>query len=196
MNTKRNDSHGAERPDVDGWWKQLLAGDVAARHPVYGDELKVKLADGRLVLWGEVPSKRDRDELVHQARERVGSDLHEYDAKGLKIRSKDERAGVLSQTMVAVYSHRDTAEAALRFVLEHSPAKPIRAVLVHGKDQLEAEVPLELVEDARKQLERGQFLVVVEVDETEAFRARALLEEDTQSVWTLAAPPQALTGRT
>lgn len=174
----------------------MLAGDVAARHPIHGDELKVKLDDGRLVLWGEVASKRDRDQLVHEARERIGSGVHEYDVKGLKVRPKEERTGLLSQTMVAAYSHRDTAEVALRFFLEHSRTEPIRAVVVHRKDQLEAELPPQLVDDAAKQLERGQFLVAVEVDETEAFRARALLEEDTQSTWTIAAPPRAFAGRT
>lgn len=196
VSARRNNSNTIAHPDVEGWWKQVLAGDVSARHPVHGDDLKVKLTDGRLVLSGEVPSKRDRDRLLQEARKRIGSGVHEYDAKGLKIRSKDERAGVLSQTIVAAYSHRDTAEVALRFFLEHSRTKPMRTAVLQRKDKLESQLPVELVDDARKQLEHGQFLVAVEVDETDAFGARALLEEDTQSTWTIAAPPHALTERT
>ena len=197
MNTRRNSRpSGTHAPDTDGWWKQVLAGAVATTHPVHGDELKVKLTEGRLVLWGEVPSKRDRDQLVREARERIGNGLHEYDAKGLRIRPKDEKRGLLGQTIAAAYSHRDTAELALQFFLEHTGNKPIRAKLVDRDAKLEDEVPFELVDDARKQLGRGLTLLVVEVDETEAFRARSLLEEDTRSVWTSAAPPRALAGST
>lgn len=172
----------------------MLAGEAAATHPVHGDELKVKLTEGRLVLSGEVPSKRDRDLLVREARERIGNGLHEYDVKRLRIRPKDEKRGLLGQTIVAAYPHRDTADVALKFFLEHTSSKPIRADLVDCNATFEDELPPELVDDARKQLERGMTLVVVEVDETEAFRARALLDEDTRSTWTTAAPPRALPG--
>lgn len=190
MNARRADRATPDATPTDAWWKQVLAGDVAARHPVHGDELKVKLNEGRLVLSGEVPSKRDRDRLVREARERVGRGLHEYDARRLKIRPKDERPGVLSQTIAAAYSGRDTADVALRSFLEHIRTKPLLAQVVEGASKLDAVVPPELVDDARKELERGQALVVVEVDETDAFRARALLEEETRSTWTGAAPPR------
>lgn len=197
VNTRRkNHSRDAQGPDTEGWWKQVLAGEVAARHPVHGDELKVRLTDGRLVLWGEVPSKRDRDQLVREARERIGNGLHRYDARGLKIRPKDERPGVLAQTIVAAYPHRDTAEVALQFFLEHTRSQPIRAVVVDRHAKLVEVLPSELVDDARKHLARGLTLVSVEVDETEAFRARALLEEDTRSSWSTAAPPRAFADRT
>ena len=197
MNTRRNNrSKGTHTPDTDGWWKQVLAGAVSTTHPVHGDELKVKLTEGRLVMWGEVPTKRDRDQLVREARERIGSGLHEYDAKGLRVRPKGEKRGVLRQTIAAAYPLRDTAELALQFFLEHTSTKPIRAEVVDRDAKLQDRVPSELVDDARKQLGRGLTLLVVEVDETEAFRARALLEEDTRSTWTTAAPPRALTGST
>ena len=197
MNTRRNNrSNGTHAPDTDGWWKQVLAGAVSTTHPVHGDELKVKFTEGRLVMSGEVPTKRDRDQLLREARERIGNGLHEYDAKGLKIRPKEEMRGVLGQTIAAAYPHRDTAELALQFFLEHTGTRPIRAEVVDRDAKLEDRVPSELVDDARRQLGRGLTLLVVQVDETEAFRARALLEEDTRSVWTAAAPPRALTGST
>ena len=174
----------------------MLAGAVDTTHPIHGDALKVKLAEGRLVLSGEVASERDRDQLLREARERVGNGLQEYDVKGLRVRPKDEKRGVLRQTIAAAYRHRDTAELARDFFLEHTGTKPIRAAIVDGHAKLRDAIPAELIDDARKQVGRGRTLLVVDVDETEAFRARSLLEEDTRSVWTNVAPPRALTGST
>lgn len=188
----RAHAHGVESAGTEQWWDEVLAGEVAARHPIYGDDLKVKLTDGKLVLSGEVPSKRDRDQLVREARARIGSGLHEYDVSGLKIRPRDEKPGLLEQSMVAAYGHRDTADLARKYFLEHSRSRPMRADILDGRSNLDASLPSEVVDQARKQLELGRTLLVVGVDETEAFRARALLEEDTQSSWTVAAPPHVI----
>lgn len=187
-------SRGRAEPGVntEGWWKEVLAGEVAARHPIHGDELKAKLTDGRLVLSGEVPSPRDRDQLVREARARVGNGLHELDVSGIKIRPRHEKPGVLAQTLVAAYDHRDTAQLALTFVIEHSRNRPKHTQVIDRAQGIRAVLPPELIDDARKQLERGRTLLLVEVDETEAFRSRALLEEDTRSVWTMSAPPHAI----
>lgn len=168
----------------------MLAGETAARHPIHGDDLKVKLTDGRLVVSGEVPSTRDRDELAREARKRVGRGLHEFDASRLRIRPQNEKSGVLTQLLVAAYGHRDTAEVALNFVMEHVRHKPLRAELLDKRSNLADVLPAELLEDAKQRIQSGNTLVAVDVDETEAFDVRALLEEDTQSMWTVAAPPR------
>ncbi len=191
--TQARKAKPAAEPSVDtgAWWKEILAGEVAARHPVHGDELKVKLTDGKLVLSGTVPTRRDRDALVREARERVGNGLHELDASRLKIRPHDEKPGVLSQALLASFDHPDTAQLARTFLLEHSRSRPQKVHIIDKPDALGV-VPAELVEDARKQVERGRTLLLVEVDETEAFRVRSLLEEDTRSTWTVAAPPHVM----
>jgi hypothetical protein len=186
---RRRQARAAESAGTATWWKEVLAGEVAARHPIHGDELKVKLRDGRLVLAGEVQSRAERDQLVREARSRIGHGLHELDVSGLKIRPKNEKAGVLGQTIVAAYDHPDTAELALTFVMEHTRSKPLRATVVRSGAKLVGLLPPELVSDAQRELDRGHTLLVVEVDETEAYRVRALLEEDTRSTWTVAAPP-------
>lgn len=192
MSERRRNSKVDPSPSTDGWWKEVIAGEVAPRHPVHGDELKVKLTDGRLILSGEVPSRRDRDQLVREARARLGNGLHSYDASGLKIRPKDERPGVLAQTLMAAFAHRDTANVALEFFLEHMRSKPMRTAVIDRHTKLDEELPPELAAAARKQLDRGMILVAVEVDETEAFQARSVLEEDTRSAWTVAAPPHVI----
>jgi hypothetical protein len=42
---------------------------------------------------------------------------------------------------------------------------------------------------ARKTLDEGKAVLLLQVDETQAFRVRELLEEDTRSEWTIAIPP-------
>jgi len=41
-----------------------------------------------------------------------------------------------------------------------------------------------------KALDEGGALLILQVDETAAFRVRELLEEDTRSDWTISLPPQ------
>lgn len=197
-NVKRRRHHPDPKPraEIERWWTDVLAGEAAARHPVHGDDVKVKLTDGRLELWGEVPSKRDHDQLVHEARARIGSGLHEFDASRLRVRSNGEKSGLLAQTLLAAYARRDTAELALKFLLEHSHSKPLRAQIIDKLSSLTDALPRELIDGAKKHVDGGQTLVAVDVDETEAFRVRALLEEDTPSTWTVAAPPRLIhTGR-
>ena len=56
---------------VHAWWASVLAGDVYDPHPIHRD-VTVRLHGGRLRLSGELESIEDRDELVRQARERIG----------------------------------------------------------------------------------------------------------------------------
>ena len=170
----------------------MLAGEANARHPIYGDDLRVKLTDGKLVLSGEVPTRRDRDQLVRKARARIGNGIHQLDVSGLKTKPRKERPGVLYQTLLAAFDHPDTADLVLGYMLEHSGTKPMLAQVVDRHTRLDDVLPAELVDKAGEQLKRGRTLIAVEVDETEAFRARQLLEEDTRSLWTLAAPPHVM----
>jgi hypothetical protein len=55
-------------------------------------------------------------------------------------------------------------------------------------------MPDDFVPDARKALDGGHALLILTVDETEAFRVRELLDEDTRSEWTMGAPPQLSAG--
>jgi hypothetical protein len=41
----------------------------------------------------------------------------------------------------------------------------------------------------RKALDAGNGVLIIRVDEAEAFEARDLLDEDTRSLWTMATPP-------
>jgi len=177
---------------VEAWWNTILAGDADEPHPIHGERLAVRLNGGRLKLSGEVESKRDRDELVREARARIGRGISEVDAAQLKVAGSKERPGVLEQTLVAAFPNEETADLALEFVLERSRTVPARrAVLAPGsRARPERLVPAEFADDVRKRLDKGQAVLVLEIDETAVFRVRALLEQDTRSLWTVATPPR------
>jgi hypothetical protein len=177
-------------PRISGWWDAVIAGEVEP-HPIYGENLSVRLKNGRLELSGELARRLDRDELVGQACSRIGHGVHEVDATHLRVADKREKPGVLEQTLVAAFPDRATATLARNVVLEHSRVVPKEEAIVDRRNSRELHrlVPGEYLDDAKKRLGRGDALLVMRVDETDAFRVRALLDEDTRSTWTIATPP-------
>jgi hypothetical protein len=190
-------SKGGTRPApaqelIDAWFDTVLAGEADEPHPAFGDRLRVKFTDGRMTLSGELPSKRDRDELLQQARHRIGSGLRAIDAGNLRVAKRAEKRGVLDQTLVAAFAEPDVAELVRNFIIQRSRTTPKLQVVVTAEeiDKLRQLLPDDFVEDARKALHKNKALLILRVDETDAFDVRRLLEEDTRSTWTLALPPQ------
>src|SRR6267378_466095 len=181
---------------IDAWWATVLAGDVSEPHPVFGD-VKVQLHGSRLRLSGELESDEERKDLVDQARERISHGIDGVDVADLKVASSKEKPGILEQTLVSAFPSRDAAEFARDFVIKHSRVVPKQSEIVdtNRAEILRKLVPGDFARAARKGLDSGQALLILTVDETEAFRVRELLEEDTRSEWTVASPPQ-LSSRT
>lgn len=177
---------------VKAWWTTVLAGEADEPHPIHGDGLVVRLVGATLKLSGEVQTARDRDELIKQARAQVGRGINEVDSSALGVVAAKEKAGVLEQVLVAAFPNGETAELALKFVLERSRTLPKqKEILISGDpaSRLKA-VPEGFEADVRAHLDKGRAVLVLRVDETEAYRVRGLLEEDTRSLWTVAVPPQ------
>jgi hypothetical protein len=176
---------------VDAWWASVLAGDVYDPHPIHRD-VKVHLHGGTLHLSGELDSTRDRDELVSQARQRIGHGIDRVDVSSLKVASRQEKPGILEQTLISAFPGRAAAEYARDFVLEHSRVVPKQSeILETGNGQkLRTLLPEDFARDALKAIEDGRSLLILRVDETEAFKVRELLDEDTRSEWTVALPPR------
>lgn len=176
---------------IDAWWATVLAGDVSEPHPVFGD-VKVQLRGSRLRLSGELASDAERKDLVDQARQRIGHGIDGVDVSDLKVTRSKEKPGILEQTLVSAFPSRDAAEFARDFVINHSRVVPKQSEIVETNraDTLRKLVPGDFVRVARKALDPGQALLILTVDETEVFRVRELLEEDTRSEWTVASPPQ------
>src|SRR6267142_1588344 len=101
---------------------------------------------------------------------------------------------ILEQTLISAFPSRDAAQFARDFVIRHSRVVPTQNEIVdrNHSDRLRALIPDDLHRDACKALDGGHALLILKVDETDAFRVRELLEEDTRSEWTMAAPPQVI----
>jgi len=176
---------------VAAWWDAVIAGEADEAHPIHGEDLSVRVKSGRLELSGHLARPEDRDELVRQARSRIGHGIHEVDDTHLRVADHREKRGVLEQSLVAAFPDRATATLARKVVLERSRVTPLVDAIIdrdHAAD-LRDLVRAEFVDDLKKRIERGEALLVVTVDETDAFKVRALLEEETRSTWTIATPP-------
>jgi len=176
---------------IDAWWAAVLAGDVHQRHPLYTG-LKVRLDGRRLRLSGELETDEDRTELIRQARERIGRGIDRVDVSHLAVATRTEKPGILEQTLISAFPSQDAAEYARDFVIKLSRVVPKQSEIVDADhaDQLRSLIPEEFLRTARRAIDSGDALLILRVDETEAFRVRELLEEDTRSEWTIGLPPR------
>jgi hypothetical protein len=181
---------------VHAWWASVLAGNVYEPHPVHGPAVKVRLHGNRLRLSGELESAPDRNELIRQARQRVGRGIDGVDASDLTLARRDEQQGILDQTLISAFPNREAAEYARAFVIKHSRVMPKQHHIVDSTDlnQMPDLVTEGFIPTARKALDKGKAVLLLQVDETQAFRVRELLEEDTRSEWTVAIPPNLTQG--
>jgi hypothetical protein len=75
---------------VDAWWYAVPTGRLEQPHPEHGCAVRVHLKGGRLSLAGAVESREERDELLHQARMRIGHGIDGVDAKDLIVADPKE----------------------------------------------------------------------------------------------------------
>jgi hypothetical protein len=171
------------------WWTRVLVGQTELPHPLYGDALDLKLRGGVLHVVGELASDGERQSFMREARSYVGRGLDDVDAKRLVVKRSHGTPGILDQTLIAAFPNQALAEHALKFMREHSRVKLKEAEVVKsGKDKA-LERLAQFAPTVRKALADGKGVVIVRVDEPDAFEARELLDEDTRSKWTLAMPP-------
>jgi hypothetical protein len=171
------------------WWTKVLVGQTNDPHPEYGDAVSVKLRGGVLHLSGELDSVRARNALVNEARRYVGRGLDDVDARHLVVTRRDEVRGVLEQTVIAAFANTELADYALSFLREQSRLPLKEAARVRNAHDALLDRIGEFAADVRAGLAAGSGVIVVRVDETDAFDARELLDEDTRSLWTLVTPP-------
>jgi hypothetical protein len=191
---------GEPTPDVvaiDAWWNAVLAGGVDEPHPVHADDLKVSIRHGALRLLGTLPTEDDKNELLTRGRDFVGHGIDRIDARRLKVAKPKEKPGILEQTLIATFRNRAVAELARKYLVEirRLKAKQLEILGRGQEDEARRLVPEGFVSDIGKALGAGQAVLVVRVDETEAFKVREMLAEDTRSRQTVATPPVAVAGK-
>jgi hypothetical protein len=192
---------GEQTPDavaINAWWKAVLAGGVDEPHPVYGDDLKVSIRHGVLRLAGTLPAEEDKTELLTKARTYVSHGIEDVDAKHVKVAKRIEKVGVLEQTLIAAFRNRDVAELARDYLAGIRRLKPNQLEILDAGEEDKARqlLPDDFLSDVQKAFKAGEAVLVLRVDETEAFKVREMLAEDTRSRWTVATPPALVaTGR-
>ena len=176
---------------IDAWWKVIMAGGVDEPHPVHGDDLKISIRHGVLRLVGTLPTQDDKRELLAKAREYVGHGIDKVDAAHLKVFKPQDKPGILEQTLVAAFANRDVAEIARSHLVDIRRLKAKQIEIIDGdhEDRARRLLPADFVGDVQKAFRAGQAVLILRVDETEAFKVREMLAEDTRSRWTVTTPP-------
>jgi hypothetical protein len=184
------------RTRIDAWWLSVLAGQVQEAHPVQGTHVKARMEGNTLILSGTVPSEADRQEIDAEIQHLRQHGVEEVRDELEVVPEVTDEPGLLMQTLMATFETAEQAGFAEGYLEGHAHIRPGLMKVIGadsaeaGRSALRAVLPEAYWEDAEEALEAGRALLVVTVDETEAFKARELLDEETHSLETLVLPPQ------
>jgi hypothetical protein len=110
--------------------------------------------------------------------------------KRVRARSADANArGILDQTIIAAFASPALAEHARKSLRARGRLNPKELVVVKSARDPVLNRIGEFAVDVRKALADGKGIVMVRIDELDAFEARELLDEDMRSLWTVGTPP-------
>ena len=179
-----------------GWWAEVIAGQLEHRHPVYGTALRLRFDGDEVVVTGMLQHKRELTELRSQLR-RLSAGAGPR--VRLKVSVEDPHRGeegLLEQTIIGVFETAERAEFACHLLEAHATARPrsmtaLRSADV-GSEKARHVIPPEYRAQVREALRKGNTLLVVTVDEVQAFGVRELIDEETRSLMTLTLPPRAI----
>lgn len=179
------------------WWTSVLSGQVDAPHPVHGTNLKTRLEGETLIVSGTVATEEDRDEIAAETEHLKGHGISTVRNELEVVPEVTDESGLLVQTLVGIFENAERAGFAKGYLEGHVHGGPQLMKVItpdnagDGRAELRALLPEAFWDDAEKALDDGHALLVLTVDETEAFKARELLDEDTRSLQTLLLPPEA-----
>lgn len=191
------DSLAMLREQTHAWWTEALAGQASHAHPVHGTNVRARVEGRTLIMSGTVTSERNHRELRREAQHIKRSHGITRVRDELAVQRTDmEREGLLAQTLVCVYATEEQAGFAAGYLEGHADftADMMHVLTPNQVDDalatLHALLPEAYWDDAERELHAGRALLIVLVDELDAFTARELLEEETPSLRTLALPPE------
>jgi hypothetical protein len=172
------------------WWLEVLEGEQGRDHPIYGPNLRAKLSGDVLEVSGLVESKDAEERLRTEILTLTEGGICRVRFKVAVVEAQGDR-GVLKQTIMAFYTNAAQSRMAERYLEGHPGVTPIRVEVLDEQSVVPA--LKELANAWRRELadgfRKGRSLLLVEVDEVEAFRAIELLD-DTKGVEILVLPPK------
>jgi hypothetical protein len=185
-------------PDsIRAWWTEVLAGQADASHPVHGGNLKTRLEGETLIISGTVATEEDRNGIAAETAHLKGHGISAVRNELEILPDVTDERDLLIQTLVGIFENGEHAAFARDYLVSHPHVHPrlIQAIDSEGggdgRAQLRSLLPEAFWDEAEKALEHGNALLILSVDETEAFTARELLADETRSLQTLILPPEA-----
>jgi hypothetical protein len=172
------------------WWLEVLSGEQGRDHPIYGPNLRAKLTGDVLEVSGLVESRDAEEKLRADILALTEGGICRVRFRVSVVEPQGDR-GVLKQTIMAFYTNAQQTRMAERYLEGHPGVTPTRVEVL---DQ-QSVVPVlkELANEWHRELsdgfKKGKSLLLVEVDEIDAFRAIELLD-DTKGVEILVLPPK------
>ncbi len=188
---------GALPEIIRAWWTSVLTGHVDAPHPVHGGKLATRLEGTTLIVSGTVATEEDRRGIAAETEHLQGRGITTVRNELEVVPEVTDERGLLVQTLVGIFESATRAGFAQGYLEGNAHVRPqlIRVISPDNPEDARAELRALLPEafwaDAGKALDEGHALLILTVDETEAFKARELLDEDTHSLQTLLLPPEA-----
>ncbi len=180
------------------WWTSVLAGQVDQTYPGPRAHITPRFEESTLVISGTVPSEQERQEILADLEQLVGHGITAYQCDLEVVSESDEEPGLLAQTLVGTFDNEDQArfaasvlesrgqiDANVLQILSPGPSG-IPDNSVKGLRTLLTEEHLKDIEVA---LSENHAILVLTVDETQAFQAREILDEETRSLSTVVLPP-------
>lgn len=177
------------------WWIALLTGQVQTAHPLYGPDVKAQIKGQTLTISGKVPARASRRALMAEAEVCRSHGIKTIRDRLRVVAPNSGRPGLLTQTMLAVFTNEEQARFAEDYLKGYLIETPGLAVVIGATDPesarrvLHAILPRSYWPDFEKQLAERLALLAVSVDETEAFSVYTLLEES-RSLRTIVLPPE------
>jgi hypothetical protein len=177
------------------WWRSVLTGQTAAPHPIFGADLNAKIDGETLIVSGTVTSEDHHRELLSETARLKAAGIDEVRDEVEVVPDSAGKPGLLTQTLVGTFENAELARVALDYLKAEVEVRKQELCLIdpradEARSLLRAHLPQDYWKDAEKAIDDGHALLIVSVDETEAFKAREVLDEDTRTLETLVLPPE------
>jgi hypothetical protein len=178
------------------WWLTVLAGQVTDTHPVQGTRLKARMEGNTLVLSGTVSSEADSREIEAEVEHLRAQGVMEVRNELKVAEEEQDQKGLLTQTLLATFATAEQAGFAEGYLEGHAHIRPGLVKVIGpetgaaGPEALHAILPQPYWQDAEAALAAQRALLIATVDETDAFKTRELLDEETPSLETVVLPPE------
>ena len=175
---------------VTAWWLEVLSGQAGRDHPIYGSRIRAALKKDTLVVDGLLESAKACDELRREISSLEGDGVKHLRFH-VKVDGPPGEKGLLRQRILAFFANDEQAEMARRYLEGHPDVEPLDARIERSSSDAAAfaDMPAAWERQLSRGFKHADAVLLIDVDEVEAFRANELLAES-GSTEVLVLPPE------